>query len=300
MALSVKLYRVVGKGKDRRYIPIDLGRRGQRSKEEVTGPFYLRYGTKYESVGMDFKAAVQAMQCRHATLEALGSGVAVKQDGDPNRKRVVDEVKKFLAKKSLLKDPKTVKTYTERLGYFLDWCERSFRQSNLAHFDHLIWPTTSVVRLVEIPAAVGAVGKVGIARVVRDFQGRWEARKTCFWFSSLSTDRLFPQPGGRRVLFFAKSIDRHLAPADSKPASRSEHRRRCCPLRIEHVFKRKVFAGLLGTQVDLELGEIASQVIKRHDVRQPGFYPLPSFLMLILVASPNLESLPECRIVVLT
>jgi hypothetical protein len=34
MALSVKLYRVVGKGKDRRYIPIDLGRRGRRSKEE--------------------------------------------------------------------------------------------------------------------------------------------------------------------------------------------------------------------------------------------------------------------------
>ena len=136
-------------------------------------------------------------------------------------------------------------------------------------FVNLIWPLsivsfgptpTLVIRLVEKPAAVGAVGKVGIARVVRDFQGRWEGRKTCFWFSSLSTDRLFPQPGGRRVLFFAKSIDRHLAPADSKPASRSEHRRRCCPLRIEHVFKRKVFARLLGTQVDLELGEIASQV----------------------------------------
>lgn len=44
---------------------------------------------------------------------------------DPNRKGVVDEVKKFLSKKSLLKDPKTVRTYTERLGYFLDWCERS-------------------------------------------------------------------------------------------------------------------------------------------------------------------------------
>jgi hypothetical protein len=40
MALSVKLYRVVGKGKDRRYVPIDLGRRGRRSKEEATGPFY--------------------------------------------------------------------------------------------------------------------------------------------------------------------------------------------------------------------------------------------------------------------
>jgi len=133
MALSVKLYRVVGKGKDRRYIPIDLERRGRRSKEDVTGPFYLRYGLKYESVGMDFKAAVEAMQRRQATLDAVGSGVAVKADGDPNRKGVADEVKKFLAKKSLLKGPKTVKTYTERLGYFLDWCERS----GIKHLDQL-------------------------------------------------------------------------------------------------------------------------------------------------------------------
>ena len=80
---------------------------------------------KYESVGSDFKAAVEAMQHRQATLDAVGSGVAGKPDGDPNRKPVVDEVKKLLAKKSLLKDPKTVKTYTERLGHFLDWCERS-------------------------------------------------------------------------------------------------------------------------------------------------------------------------------
>jgi hypothetical protein len=81
MALPVKLYRVVGKGKDRRYIPIDLARRGRRSKEDVTGPFYLRYGLKYESVGPDFKAAVEAMQSRQATLDAVGSGVAVKPDG---------------------------------------------------------------------------------------------------------------------------------------------------------------------------------------------------------------------------
>src|ERR1700757_4495586 len=81
---------------------------------------------------MDFKSAVEAMQRRQATLDAVGSGVAVKP-GDPNRKRVVDEVKKFLAKKSLLKDPKPVKTYTERLGYFLDWCERN----GIKHLDQL-------------------------------------------------------------------------------------------------------------------------------------------------------------------
>ena len=74
--------------------------------------------------------------------------------------------------------------------------------------------------LFEIPAAVGAVGKVGIPRVLRDFQGRWKGRKTCFWFSSLSTARLFPQPFGRRVCVVRKIIDGHFASADSKPASR--------------------------------------------------------------------------------
>src|SRR5712691_9832823 len=59
--------------------------------------------------------------------------------------------------------------------------------------------------LFEIPAAVGAVGKVGIPRVLRDFQGRWEARETCFWFSSLSTARLFPQPVGRHVFVVEKT-----------------------------------------------------------------------------------------------
>lgn len=34
-------------------------------------------------------------------------------------------------------------------------------------------------------------------------KGRWEARETCFWFSSLSTACLFPQPGGRRVFPFS-------------------------------------------------------------------------------------------------
>jgi hypothetical protein len=108
---------VVGKGKDRHYVPIDLGRLGRRSKEEFTGPFYLRYGVKYESVGQDFKTAVEAMQRRQATLDAQGRGVEIKQVGDPDRKRVVDEVKKFLAKKSLLQDPKTAKTLLRDQGW---------------------------------------------------------------------------------------------------------------------------------------------------------------------------------------
>jgi hypothetical protein len=89
---------------------------------------------KYESVGPDFKAAVEAMQRRQATLDAVGSGVAVKQDGARNRKGVTDEVKKFLGKKSLLKDPKTVKTYTERLGYF--WIGVSVAASSISINSH--------------------------------------------------------------------------------------------------------------------------------------------------------------------
>src|ERR1700758_4030110 len=49
MALSLKLYRVVDKGRNRRYGD-RLGTAGRRSKEDVRGPFYLRYGLKYESV----------------------------------------------------------------------------------------------------------------------------------------------------------------------------------------------------------------------------------------------------------
>ena len=70
MALSVKLYRVVGRGKDRRYVAIDLKRRGRRSEEDVTGPFYLRYGLKYESVGVDFKSAVE-LPGRNASKPAV-------------------------------------------------------------------------------------------------------------------------------------------------------------------------------------------------------------------------------------
>ena len=82
-------------------------------------------GTQSPITWFGGKSRLAAQIIRYFPSDAVGSGVAVKQDGDSNRKRVTDEVKKFLAKKSLLKDPKTVKSYTERLGYFLDWCERS-------------------------------------------------------------------------------------------------------------------------------------------------------------------------------
>ncbi len=109
--------------------------------------------------------------------------------------------------------PISASTATNMFEDYLTMCPRCPASSILSGQRQLDFPM-----LFEIPAAVGAVGKVGIARVVRDFQGRWEGRKTCFWFSSLSTARLFPQPFGRRVV--VEDIESHFASADSKPASR--------------------------------------------------------------------------------
>src|ERR1035437_77679 len=69
-------------------------------------------------------------------------------------------------------------------GRRLSGVKHSFRSATI-RFPDLVWL---------IPAAVGAVGKVGIPRVLRDFRGRWEGRKTCLWFSSLSITRLFNSP----------------------------------------------------------------------------------------------------------
>jgi hypothetical protein len=41
----------------------------------------MRYGAKYEHVGMDFKTSVEAMQRRQAALDAVGSGVAFERLG---------------------------------------------------------------------------------------------------------------------------------------------------------------------------------------------------------------------------
>jgi len=110
---------------------------------------------------------------------------------------------------------------------------------------------------------------MGIARVVRDFQGRWEGRKTCFWFSSLSTDRLFPQPGGRRVFVSAKIMNSSLnfcgllarvKPQNIVGGVAPSGSNTCSNGRVSTGLLGTQ-DGLLGTQVDLELDWIASQVI---------------------------------------
>lgn len=55
MALSVKLYRVVGKGKGRRSVAIDVERRGRRAQGRGHGAVLNAVWVKYEFIGMDFK-----------------------------------------------------------------------------------------------------------------------------------------------------------------------------------------------------------------------------------------------------
>ena len=55
MALSVKLYRVVGKGKDRATFRLIWDGGGRRSKQEVMGPFCLRpWSTKRSRLGNQY------------------------------------------------------------------------------------------------------------------------------------------------------------------------------------------------------------------------------------------------------
>lgn len=121
---KVSLYREVKTEQGRRYVMVHLERRGRRSADFNAGPFCSRAGGRYEYAGREFKPAVEAMRQKQAVVEALSQDVAVKQDSDPNRIRVTEAVRRFIAKKSLLKDPMTVKAYTKRLEYFADWCNR--------------------------------------------------------------------------------------------------------------------------------------------------------------------------------
>src|SRR5437660_3723518 len=101
---KVSLYREVKTEQGRRYVMVDLERRGRRSADFYVGPFYTRAGGRYEYAGREFKAAVEAMRQKQATLDALSQGVAVKQDNASNRVRVTEAVRRFIAKKSLFKD----------------------------------------------------------------------------------------------------------------------------------------------------------------------------------------------------
>ena len=70
--MAVTLYRQVGKGKDRRYQKVNLGR--GRRPTDLTGPYFLRYsvaeGTRpWEHAGDDLDEAIAARERKQAYFE---------------------------------------------------------------------------------------------------------------------------------------------------------------------------------------------------------------------------------------
>lgn len=124
--MKVTLERVVVVDGERRYVKVDLERRGRRPASFYEGPFYLRFGGKSrKAVGSEFKQACEVLAAEQAKADAVEQGVEVKHDGDRSRVRIADAIKKFLTQKSLFKGERTVKAYTRRLAVFQEWCDEA-------------------------------------------------------------------------------------------------------------------------------------------------------------------------------
>jgi integrase len=134
--MAVTLYRQVGKGKDRRYQKVNLGR--GRRPSDLTGPYFLRYsladGTRpWELVGDDLDEALAARERKQAYFEALDANVPVVQDKDgTGRTKVTDAVYQWFAELQLFqgkdqqgKSEKTLRAYNYRLGFFLDFTSKN-------------------------------------------------------------------------------------------------------------------------------------------------------------------------------
>lgn len=130
--MAVTLYRQVGKGGNRRYKKVNLG--PGRRPADLAGPYFLRYslqdGTRpWEPVGDDLDAAIEAQKQKQAYLDALAANVPVAQDQqDVARLKITDTVYQWLSELQVLKgkdqhgkSEKTIKAYTYRLGFFLDF-----------------------------------------------------------------------------------------------------------------------------------------------------------------------------------
>jgi hypothetical protein len=92
-------------------------------------------------------------------------------------------------------------------------------------------------------------------------KGGGKRGKPAFGFPRFPRTGFFHSPAAAAFLFLKKhgsSLSSCGLQARVKPQNIGGG---VAPLRIKHVFKRKMFARLLGTQVDLELGWVASQVI---------------------------------------
>src|SRR5438552_7979525 len=130
--MAVTLYRQVGKGGNRRYKKVNLG--PGRRPADLADPYFLRYslqdGTRpWEPVGDDLDAAIEAQKQKQAYFDALAANVPVAQDQqDVARLKITDTVYQWLSELQVLKgkdqhgkSEKTIKAYTYRLGFFLDF-----------------------------------------------------------------------------------------------------------------------------------------------------------------------------------
>jgi integrase len=142
--MAVTLYRQVGKGKSRRYQKVNLGR--GRRPADLTGPYFLRYsladGTRpWEHVGDDLDEAIAAKERKQAYFEALNANVPVVQDqDDAGRTKITDAVYQWFAELQLFqgkaqqgKSEKTLRAYSYRLGFFLDYTA----QNDLRYLDQI-------------------------------------------------------------------------------------------------------------------------------------------------------------------
>jgi integrase len=131
--MAVTLYRQVGKGKSRRYKKVSLG--AGRRPAALEGPYFLRYsladGTRpWEPAGNDLEAAIDAQKQKQAYFTALRANVPVVQnEQNASRLKVTDAVYRWFSELQILKgkdqhgkSEKTIKAYTYRLGFFLDFC----------------------------------------------------------------------------------------------------------------------------------------------------------------------------------
>lgn len=130
--MAVKIYRQVGKGKNRRYQRVNLG--PGRRPSDLAGPYFLRYSQAdgrrpWELVGNNLDEAIEAQKRKQAYFDALKADVPVAQeDAGPTRTKITDAVFQWLSELQLFrgkdqqgKSDKTIRAYTYRLGFFLDF-----------------------------------------------------------------------------------------------------------------------------------------------------------------------------------
>jgi len=153
--MAVTLYRQVGKGKDRRYQKVNLGR--GRRPADLTGPYFLRYlladGTPpWEHVGDDLDEAIAARERKQAYFEALDANVPVVQDQDDlGRTKITDAVYQSTSDiPAPLGSTPTVKLFSGSKGYLGAWSANYVEKTALISATSIMSPASSCFWLPSI------------------------------------------------------------------------------------------------------------------------------------------------------